>query len=360
MKQLKINYLFLALAFATVFTSCRKDKQEQITTEPTAERKGLFVLCEGSFNGSNSSLTYYDYDNKTLTQDQFAKVNERGLGDTGNDIKVYGSKMYIVVNVSSTLEVVDIKTAKSIKQIDMKNGATKKEPRYIVFNKNKAFISCYDGTVAVMDTTSLAIEKYITVGRNPEQMAIANGKLYVANSGGLDSDNLDKTVSVIDLTTLTETKKITVVANPRGVAADQYGDVYILSSGHFDWSAGEYTIKPGMAIIDSQTDIIKSQTESSISSMIINGDQAYIKSGSTVKIYNVKTETIEKDNFIADGTTITKIYGIAVDNLTGEVFITDAKNYISNGEVFCFGKDGKWKYSIATGINPNNVVFVNK
>ncbi len=355
MKQFKINYLFLAFTFVTLFASCRKDKQDPISSpQLTAERKGLFVLCEGSFNGNNSSLTYYDYDSKILTQDQFAKVNNRGLGDTGNDIKVYGSKMYIIVNVSSTIEVVNAKTAASIKNIKMDDAGKDRQPRYIVFNKNKAFISSYDGTVAVMDTTSLTIEKYITVGRNPEQMAIANGKLYVANSGGLDFNNPDKTVSVIDLNTLTEIKKITVVVNPRGVAADQYGDVYVLSSGNYT------DINASMAIIDSKTDLVKKQNDFDGGSMIIKDDFAYISTYDHVKVYNVKTETIEKEDFITDGTTITSPYGVAVDNLTGEVFITDAKNYISNGEVFCFDKDGHKKYSIATGINPNNVVFINK
>jgi YVTN family beta-propeller protein len=357
MKQLKINYLFLLLAFVTVLVSCRKDKPEPTPSEkPTAERKGLFILSEGLYGQSNSSLTYYDYGALKLTPDQFFAANIRGLGDTGNDIKVYGSKMYIVVNVSNTVEVVNSNTAKSIKQIELKDGATGRQPRYIAFNKNKAFISCYDGTVAVMDTASLNIEKYIKVGRNPERMAIANGKLYVANSGGLDFPNYDNTVSVIDLSTLAVIKTITVVENPGGVAADQYGDVYVLSAGNYS------DVKRSMTIINSQTDVIKSQAESDISSMVINGDQAYVKSGSTVKVYNVKTETIEKEDFISDGTQIKIIYGIAVDDLTGEVFITDAIDYSTapNGEVFCFNKDGKKKYAITAGINPNNVVFVNK
>lgn len=263
--------------------------------------------------------------------------------------------MYIIVNVSSTLEVVNPKSGESIKKLDLKTEKGGRQPRYIVFNKNKAFVSNFDGTVAVVDTTTLSIEKYIPVGRNPEQMAVANGKLYVANSGGLDYPNYDKTVSVIDLNTLTETKKITVGDNPRAVVADQYGDVYVLSSGNYG------TIKASMAIIDSKTDAIKSQSDFSGGAIVIHGDYAYITaSGGAVKLFNVKTETLEKPNFIADGTKITTPYGIAVDDLTGEVFVSDAKNYITNGEVFCFDKYGNKKYSIKAGINPNNIVFINK
>ncbi|MBG6235731.1 YVTN family beta-propeller protein [Pedobacter sp. CAN_A7] len=356
MKQFKQHYLFALLLALTVLSACRKDNNGTGEPEkPTAERKGIYVLSEGLMNANNTSLSYYNYDNQELIADQFTAVNGRGLGDTGNDIKIYGSKMYIVVNVSSTLEIVNPKTGVAIKKLDIKDNNVGRQPRYIVFNKNKAYLSSYDGTVAVIDTASLAIEKYIKVGRNPEKMAVANGKLYVANSGGLDYPNYDNTVSVIDLNTNTEIKKISVVINPRGVVADQYGDVYVLSTGNYG------NIKSSMAIINSRTDLVTSQKDFSGGNMVINGDLAYITaSGGKLKVYNVKTETVEKENFIADDTKITAMYGVAVDELTGEVFITDAKNYFTSGEVFCFGQNGMKKYSIAVGISPNNVVFINK
>jgi YVTN family beta-propeller protein len=362
MKQFKHNYIFLALTIAALFSSCSKDNDNQ----PDDLEKGpaLYVLSEGSFNSNNSSLTYYNFGTGVTVADKFARANSRGLGDTGNDIAVYGAKMYIVVNASNTLEVMDINTAKSVKQIPFTNGSTGRQPRYIVFNKNKAFVSSYDGTIAVIDTASLAIEKFINVGRNPEKMAIANGKLYVANSGGLDYPNYDKTVSVVDLNTLTETKKISVTTNPRGVYADQYGDVYVLSTGNYD------DISPAMAIIDSKTDAVtRTFPNFSAGAMEINGDLAYIAgnkygTGGTVesfiKLFNVKTETVTKENMITDGTVITAPYGLNVNPLTGDVFVTDAKNYQVNGSAFCFGQNGVRKYTVTTGINPNKVVFINQ
>jgi len=355
MKQFQQKSLLILVLAASIFASCKKDDRSSTEPEqPTAERKGLYVLCEGLFNGNNTSLAYYNYDDKQLTTDRFFAVNKRGLGDTGNDIKVYGSKMYIVVNVSSTLEIVNPHTGASLKKIDLKDNGVGRQPRYIVFNKNKAFISNFDGTVAVLDTASMAIEQYIKVGRNPEQMAISNNKLYVANSGGLDP-TYDNSISVINLNTLKETKKITVVENPTVLAADQYGDIYVLSVGNYA------DVKPSMATIDSKTDEVKAELAFSGGSMVISGDLAYIPaSGGKLKVFNVKTEKIEKEDFITDGTKITTLYGVAVDDLTGEVFITDAKNYKTGGEVFCFDETGKKKYSINVGINPNNVVFVNK
>jgi len=361
MKQFKLNYILFALAITTLFSSCSKDND--INPDEQENGPGLFILSEGLFNANNSSLTYYNFGAQVTVADKFKARNGRGLGDTGNDAGVYGSKMYIVVNVSNTVEVVNARSAISLKQIPITNGAVGRQPRYVVFNKNKAYVSSFDGTVAVIDTASLEVEKYIKVGRNPERMAIANGKLYVANSGGLDFPNYDKTVSVVDLTTLVETKKITVTANPRGVYADQYGDVYVLSTGNYE------DVAPAMTIIDSKTDVVtKTFANFSAAAMAINGDLAYIagndydanyNSVPFIKIFNVKSETVTSEQFITDMTAVVTPYGINVNPLSGDVFVTDAKDYQTNGTVFCFGSNGVKKYSLTTGINPNTVVFVN-
>jgi len=355
MKQFRHSYLFYLLMLITALASCKKDnKDEETGPLLTSEHKGIYILCEGNFNMNNSSLVYFDYDKQELTDDQFDAVNKRGLGDTGNDIQIYGSKMYIVVNVSSTIEVVNPKTAASIKQIDIKNGDTGRQPRNIVFYKNKALISSFDGTVAVLDTASLIIDKYITVGRNPEQMAIVGDKLYVANSGGLDFDNPDKTVSVVDLTTFTETKKITVGLNPQYVAADKYGDIYVLATGNYT------DIPSTMTIIDSQTDEVKSQSAFAAGSIDIVGDYAYIGAGKAVLVYNVKTEKIEKENFVTDGTSLDYTYGVTVDETSGEIFVANLITSSINGEIICFDKNGKKRYSIKKGINPKRIAFLKK
>ena len=351
MKHFKLKSISVLLVLVFILASCSKN-YDSIPVATTTPGPGLYVLSEGLFNNNNTTLTYYDYTTKAVTTDQFSAVNSRILGDTGNDVEVYGSKMYIIMNVSSTIEIVDVKTTKSIKQILMQDGSTKRKPRYVTFSGGRAYISSYDNTVAVLDTATLTINQFIKVGNNPEQLAVANGKLYVANSGGLSYPNYDNTVSVIDLATLTETKKITVVANPTKLAADQYGDVIVLSSGNYS------TVAPAMTVIDSKTDLVKTQTAFNGGQMFISGDYAYITSGSAIKLFNVKTMTLEKANFITDGTVVTTAYGVTVDSTTGDVFVTDAKNYSSTGEMFCFDKNGVKKYSIKTGINPNHVAFL--
>jgi YVTN family beta-propeller protein len=361
MKIFKIQHLFIAAALLTTLSACHK-KDDTTPDTPTAERAGLYVLNQGGIGHSNGSLTYYDYTAKKLTADIFSTVNSKALGDTPNDIKIYGSKMYITIDYSGVIQVLDAKTARIIKTFDQKTAGVSREPRSIVFNKNKAFISQYDGTVAVLDTATLTIDKYITVGRNPEQMVVSNGKLYVANSGGLSYGNPDKTVSVVDLTTLTETKKITVIASPTSMSADASGNVYVLSSGDY-----ANNVPGGFNIIDNVNDVLKSQTNTISgaygTSFIVNGNVAYLLTtdaqfNTNVSVLNLSTKVLT--NFITDGTAITTPYNLAYDSLTGEVFVSDAKDYNSNGSVYAFDKNGKREYTIVVGINPGAFAFVNK
>jgi hypothetical protein len=351
MKNLKLSTLFATAALSVILASCHKDTKVVPVNTPATD--GLYVLNQGIFNDNNSTLSFYNYSSKQVTTDIFSSVNGRGLGDTGNDIEIYGSKMYIVVNVSSTLEVVDAKTGKSIKQIKLFNGATARQPRDVVFYKNNAFITSYDGTVAVMDTTALAVSQYIPVGRNPEELTVANGKLYVANSGGLDYPNYDNTVSVINLSTLTVTKTLTVVVNPQNVVADNYGNVYVLSAGDYA------SIPSSLAIIDDNADVVKSQTNFDGSNMAIQGDNIYfITSAGKIEIYNAKTQSVSNTSFITDGTVITTPYYVTADAGTGEVFVTDAKDYSSNGTLFAFDQTGKKEYSVTVGINPGRIALL--
>jgi len=353
MKNLKLSTLCTVAALSFILASCHKDHDVKPVVTPVTE--GFYTLNQGLQNDDNSSLSFYSYTTKQPISDIFLSANGRGVGDTGNDIEIYGSKMYIVVNVSSTIEVVDPNTAKSIKQIPMFTGTAAREPRDIVFYKGNAYVTAYDGTVAVIDTATLTITKNITVGSYPEQLTVANGKVYVANSGGLNFPNYDNTVSVINPTTETVTKTLTVVINPQNITSDANGNVYVLSAGNYG------NIPSSLAIIDDNADVVKSQANFDAGVFTVIGSNAYfITNEGGVGVYNTTTQAITTSNFISDGTAITTPFTITADATTGEVFISDAKNYTSNGSVYVFDKTGKLEYSTTVGVNPGKIALLKK
>ena len=226
---LKVSVLWVLVLPLLVASCHRPEPEPEPQPQPDSYANGMYILNEGLFQMNNSSLSYYDFTTGTLTADIFLDVNHRGLGDVGNDLQRYGSKLYCVVNNSNIVEVMDFATARSLKTLNLSG----KQPRHIAFLDGKAYISCFDDDVVRVDTATLEIEATVRVGRDPDGICACNGKLYVCNSGGLDNPNYDNTVSVIDPVSFTVTKEIPVVINPTRVKAYNDRYVYVVSNGNY-------------------------------------------------------------------------------------------------------------------------------
>lgn len=331
-----------------------------IQVEDAELAHGIYMLNSGKMGSNNASLSFYNMDTQKTDPDAFKRRNKRGLGDTANDMIVYGSKMYIAVYNSNVIEVTDLK-GKSIKQIQSSGDPLL--PRFFTSYEGKVYVSLYDGYVGRLDTTSLEIEEKVKVGRNPEQLVVANRKLYVANSGGLDYSTplgYDKTVSVVDVETFTENKKIEVVLNPVCLTTDSQGDVYLISIG--DYGAIPNTFQR----IDSNTDEVKTITETNATEFASTGDKLYMlysqydaNWNQTISFisYDAIHEKVLSTNFITDGTTIAKPYKMGADPVTGSVYVT-ASDYKNNGDVYAFDADGKKLFQYEAGLNPVRALYV--
>ena len=354
-------YLFIAIILILIFSSC--DDMKDIPTlvdipQITSESGQLYVLSEGLFNMNNSTLTRIDFKNRTLDTDFFSTVNQRGLGDTANDMKQYNNYLWIVVNVSSQIEVVDIATGISIRRIPLFNeSGIARQPRFISFYAGKAYVCSFDGTVTRIDIPTLKIDGIVTCGRNPDGITTTSGKIYVSNSGGLDMPNYDNTVSVIDINTFTEIKKITVGLNPYKIESDNEGDVYVISRGN------NANIIAKWYRIDSKNDTVAQVFDQlPITNFTIKNDTAYLYSFDYVrntywiKTFDCKSEQIISNNFITDNTILDRPFSISVNQDNNNVYITDAHNYTVKGDLLCFNLQGKLLYKIQNiGLNPNAI-----
>ena len=372
--------LFIFLLGMLSVYSCRNDDDEiiqSVVTKVTPSDsvlgpvKGFFLLNEGNMGNNKASLDYFDYATGEYHKNIFPERNPdvvKELGDVGNDIQIYGSKLYAVINCSHLIEVMDVNTAKEISKITVTNC------RYIVFKDGYAYVSSYAGPVLIdpnarlgevvkIDTATLQVVGSCTVGYQPEEMVIAGNKLYVANSGGYRVPNYDNTVSVIDLETFKEVKKITVAINLHRMRIDRIGLIYVTSRGDY------YNVHSNTYVINTLNDMVESTLNFPASELYLCGDSLYSYSTEYSKItgkwtinytiYDTKVRRVVSRNFIKDGTDklIVTPYALAVNPETGEILVGDAGDYVTPGTLYCFTPDGKKKWSVQTGDIPAHIVF---
>ncbi len=367
MKTIKYQIFLIFVVISCFLISCddMHDMEKQQIYPKDVTTTEMYILSEGGFNYNNSTLAKYNF-NKTaeskLQRTFFQTINKRGLGDTANDMQRYGSKIYIVVNVSSQVEVIDSKTGKSLKRIPFFNEMGKpRQPRYIDFFKGKAYVCSFDGTVSKIDTTELNVEKTINVGQNPDGICITNGKIYVTNSGGLNSPNYGNSVSVIALNSFEEIKRIEVGVNPYKIHADSQGDVYVVTRGNYT------DINSAFHKIDSEIDeLVCTFNNIEPYNFEIFEDKAYLyghnfkTEENWIKVFDCIKERVVNDDFIKDKKEkIKTLYAISINPINRDVYILDAQDYLNFGDVLCFDKMGNFKFRInEVGINPNHIIFI--
>ncbi len=324
-------------------------KKKTINSDVSKLKHGLLVLNEGLFNLNNASLTWIDLTTKNVSDDFFLQKTGRKLGDTGNDMQRYGGKVYVLVNVSSTIEVLNAFTGQSLKQIVMQENGKSKQPRNLAFYGGKVFVSCFDGYVDVIDTITFSIEKRIKVGNNPENMTVNNHQLYVSNSGGL-IPSLDSTLSVIDCQNLVELDKIIVGKNPGKMVVQNDSTLYVHIRGNYS-SIPSVLKKVNMGLTKSQETI-----PINISGMEKMEDNLLVYTAESVSLYDMQTNAILSNSFIPLND-ITTLYRIQYVDAVKQLFVFDANTYTNTGYIHRFSNKGEFIQKIHVGLNPNSLIY---
>lgn len=353
MKQLFFPF-FAFIALVTLFSSCEKNPVENQKPQVTT---GVFILNNGSFGQNNSAISIYNPKTKSVAANVFEKLNGKKLGDTAQDMLIYGTKIFVSVYNSKIIFVTDT-TGKVITEITVPGDKGNLSPRFLTSYKGKVYVSLYEGYLGEIDTTKYSVRK-VAVGANPEGVKEANGKLYVANSGGMSWPTYGNTVSVVDPTTLTVTKTLEVASNPCHLVVDSQKDLYLLS-------LGDYTTKTFQKI-NSTTDAVTKIPEVSASFISMGaGDTLYFVN---VEYENFKVKSIDYKmfdtrtdkvlgNFITDGTVISAPCCISADPVSRNIYI-GTSDYVNNGDMYVFSSKGVKLDKFDTGgINPMGAYFL--
>lgn len=336
--------------------------------------KGFFVLNEGNMGTNKATLDYYNYTSGRYSRNIFGAANPgvaKEMGDVGNDLAIYGNRLYAVINCSNKVDVMDRMSVKKIGQVDIPNC------RNIRFHGRYAYVTSYAGPVQIdrdykqlgyvakVDTATLEVVDRCIVGFQPDGLEIAGGYIYVANSGGYMVPNYENTISVIDIATFKEVERVPIAINLNHVLADDRGVLWVSSRGNYvDTSARLYAYDTRKRRVVKTIDI-------PVASMAMSGDSLYVISSqwSNIEmeaspaqflIVNTASMQVVNNQFIADEShaDIERPYGIAVNPITGDIIIADARNYVTPGTLFYYNKDGALQWQVRTGDIPAHIAFL--
>jgi DNA-binding beta-propeller fold protein YncE len=308
---------------------------------------GVFILNEGNFRSGNGSLSFYSYDSMKIFNDLFYNVNGRPLGDVPNSITLNSDKAYIVVNNSAKIEVVDHSTLESKATI---SGLV--SPRSItVISDIKGYVSSiYSDSVAIINLEENSVSGYINLRRSSEAIVKAGSKAFVSCWIG------GKEIMVINTVNNKVVDSVEVAMEPESMVLDKNLKLWVLCNG--GWSRQNFA---ELIIINTGTNRIEKKylfptKQASPSCLQIDGQGEtiyYIDNG--IRQMDINSAELPVAPLIPEAGEY--FYKIGINPVNSDIFITDAVDFMQQGWVLLYKKDGTFISKQRADIIPGSMSF---
>lgn len=348
-------------------------------TVSVGDFKKLFVLNEGQMGTNNATLDFLRASDGKYVWNAYNQMNPdipQGLGDVGNSIAVADDKIWIVVNNSGIVEVASAANERHIATIELPT------PRQVALDGKYAYVTSWNGAysdyenpsnsknpkgvVYKIDAKSYKVLANVEVGYQPEGLAVYNGKLYVANSGGISSTlapsyAYDFTVSIIDLSSFAVTKTVEVAPNLKDVFSDGLGTIYVTSLGNYSTAhSGLFAINAASPAAGVRVAGTGSDDQYYGSIAAIDGTRVYVLGTSNEYDWNashkwylwsVSEGTVSREEkFAFEGKT-----PYAIFPFRDQLVVADAVDYFNPGNVSLYDlTKGKKSWTVRAGVCPGH------
>ena len=337
-----IDFLLFVI-FIIISSACVKLNPENNSNSVSINGNGLVLIGnEGNFQYGNSSLSSYNKNSGEISSNIYQNINQSLLGDVLHSISHIDHQLFLVVNNSGKIVVINDETFEYEYQID-----NLLSPRKIIkVNNSKYYITdLYSNNIyiynAYQNTTS-----EISVNGWCEDILMQNGKVYVCNV----ASNL---IYVINSNDDTIMDSISVGQNPVSIKEDLKGDLWVLCQGSVSNNED-----PSISIIETQTlKVIKNfsleSNQNYPSSMNILKNEVFFINKHVYKISSIE-DTLQEIIWENTGNTF---YNLSIDPYNKDIYLTDAKDYVQNGSLLIIDSIGNLKDEVITGIIPKSIVF---
>ncbi len=353
-----IKHKLLIVFILAVFTSCEKEPVDVVYSD-LGDKKGVFITCEGNFMYGNASLSFYDKENQVVYNNVFFARNRAPLGDVAQSAASDGKHLFIVVNNSGKVMVLDKKTLEFRHVI-----SDLVSPRYIHFvNSTKAYISdLYARRITIIDPSDFTKKGFIDVSsgesnttRHPtETFAQIGTRVFVT------CWSFDNQILVIDSETDKITGAITVPMQPKKIVVDVNQKLWVLSDGSFKGAPGGYE-QPALVRIDPETLTIEqvfrwTGRDEFSGDLQLNPakDSLYFIAGDLYKMA-VSSRKMPDAAIVSAGTRL--FFSLGIDPANGDIYLADAIDYLQNSIIYRYTANGQPADSFRAGVNPGHFWF---
>ena len=354
---MKRNRLLLLAIVGAMLVACKPNKP--VDPNQFNVGSGLLVLNEGTYMYANSSLTFYDIEADTVTNNLFYQVNGIPLGDVAQSMALADGYLYIVVNNSNNIYKVNANTMAIDTTTNFKLGGfySPREMQFVA--PNKAYVSdLYGSQLWIVNPQDMTHAGSIEMGKATEKMVVIDNELYVSNWSNTFVQNVEKnTVQVVDVNNDVKVAEITVGKEPNTMAVDKYGHLWVLCEGATWEASGE---NPSLWEIDPRLKTAEKRFEFDSTAMCVKanpaGDQLYVLYNNAVRRFDIATLTLS-ETFRIDCDPEGWFYNMAIEPRSGDIYIADAKNYTMEGTVYRYTSDGVRLASFKAGLIPSAMLF---
>lgn len=350
----------LVPAFALVVAACD-------TTDDRAEPGTVIVANQGNFSTGTGSLSTYDPETDTATP---AAVT--GLGTIIQSVLLHNGRLYVASNTGARLDVFDAATLARQPSISGTATAPMPSPRYMAVTGGKLYVSNLyanaqtfsGGTVTVVDLATNTATKTVTVGDNPEGVAVSGGKVVVANHGF----GAGTTLSVLDPATDAVTQTVDVgCSGPRSLAVEG-SDLWVVCTGRTLYDASYNVVgevKGEVVVLDARTLAVRTRlaaptrlgaTGPGRDAALGNG-KLYVVAGTTLRRYDLATN--RADGTVALPGDADPIGAVGVD-AAGVIYLGRVPGFDRAGTVTRHRADGTELGRFTAGVAPTDFAFLTR
>ena len=345
----------------------------------------IILLNEGLWQADNGRLSYFE--NGEIQSNQwFRDRNGMKIGDTPNDIiQVNSNLIAIAINWSNIVQFIRPDgTAVAATEDVPNNRRLCTDGRFVYVSSYGHECETINGTVyfdkgfvAKIDISNFKVVATCEVGWEPEGIALFDGHLFVANTGGYaleEGHEFETTVSIINAATMTLEKNIdTGIPNLYGEMS-QSGRYLCINS------PGDYYEIPACGLIFDCRKALEGEacfvvfdypvtyntTTLDGKFLAVGSNFSYLTGQYEFSTLTIEPATVMKTNgqsgleqslpgtLVADFSEMEQPYGIYVNPYTGYIYGTDAGSFEGAGYLYQWSPEGELLGKHKVYINPGH------